>query len=502
MSLLFRVYQVFKSKIDDLISAEGLKGRVFRGGAWLGAGSAVEQVIRFGRNMLLTRLLAPAAFGTMAIVLSATTLLGVLAEVGAREALIQNPRGTEDEYVTAAWWLSVGRALLIYAVVFLAAPFVARFYGNAELCALARVATFSIVFEGLMSPRAIVAMKQMKYARWASIQNGGGIVGVLVTIGLSFFIQDVWALALGYCSENAVRCALSYALCPYRPHFSIDRPALRDLLHFSKGLFGLALLNLIFTRADIFILGKIFPASALGLYSMSVYLVQTPTVFFAAVLGQTLLPALSRIQDDNDRMNRVLVKAASVTLMLGLPLTMFVAFCGRSLLTLTYGARYSSMAYALAAAAICSFINVLNVQLTLMFYAKGTPHLHRRSVAAMAIVVLALVLPFAKGLGVWAGQLACLVAVIIGFLLQLERMRHVTGLRLAEYARCFGIPLLASIAVAAVWLAARPFPALQVPIANVGVGLVGAVIAYGLAAALFYRDSTRDLASPVTVVSS
>ena len=137
--------------------------------------------------MLLTRILARDAFGTMAIVLSATTLIAILAEVGAREALVQNPRGAEDEYVGAVWWLSAGRSLSIYTVIYLAAPFVSRFYGNPELAPLARIATLSIVFDGLISPRAIVAMKQMKYPRWATIQNGGGILGVLITIGLSFF---------------------------------------------------------------------------------------------------------------------------------------------------------------------------------------------------------------------------------------------------------------------------------------------------------------------------
>ena len=183
--------------------ADGLKSTVFRGGAWLGAGSFIEQVMRFGRNMLLTRLLAPEAFGTMAIVLSATTLIQVLAEVGAREALIQSPRGTEEGHIGAAWWMSVGRSLSIYSVIYVMAPFISRFYANGELAALARIATLSIVFDGLLSPRAIVAQKQMKFSKWATINNGGGILGVLTTVVLSYFLRDVWALAIGYCSENA-----------------------------------------------------------------------------------------------------------------------------------------------------------------------------------------------------------------------------------------------------------------------------------------------------------
>src|ERR1022692_1927939 len=487
MSLISRGYEKVRASIDGVVRADGLKGTVFRGGAWLGAGSFVEQAIRFGRNMLLTRILAPDAFGTMAVVLSATTLVVVLAEVGAREALIQNPRGTEDGHIGAAWWLSAGRAISIYSVIYFVAPLIASFYGNHDITALARVATLSIVFDGLMSPRAVIAVKQMKFSRWATITNGGGILGVLTTIMLSFFLRDVWALAIGYCSENAARCVLSYILCPYRPRFSIDFSALRDLWKFSRGLFGLALLNLVFTKADIFVLAKLYPAASLGLYSMAVYLVQTPTVFLAAILSQTLLPAMSRIQNDNARMNRVLLQITSATVMLGLPALVFVGFCGRSLLTLIYGQRYSVVATALALAACAALLNILNIQITLMFYAKGVPALHRRSVASMAVLMVLLIYPLAKGFGLWGGQLACLIAVVVGYLLQVERIRKVTGLRLSEYGKSFLIPAAASLVVAAIWLVTGSIGALARPSANIIVGILACLLAYGFACAIFFR---------------
>lgn len=485
--MIFRAYERVRSSVDGLVRAEGLKSTVFRGGAWLGAGSFLEQGIRFGRNMLLTRLLAPEAFGTMAIVLSATTLIQVLAEVGAREALIQSPRGTEEGHVGAAWWMSVSRSVSIYFVIFLAAPFISKFYGNIELAALARVATLSIVFDGLLSPRAIIAQKQMKFSKWATINNGGGMLGVLTTILLSYFLRDVWALAIGYCSENAARCILSYIVCPYRPRFSLDLSALRDLWRFSRGLFGLALLNLVFTRTDIFVLAKLFSPAKLGLYSMAIYLVQTPTVFLAAILSQTLLPALSRIQNDHGRMNRILLQVTSATVMLGLPALVFVAFCGRSLLTLVYGQRYSLAAMALVLAACASFLNILNVQLTLMFYAKGLPGLHRRSVAAMAVVVVVLIYPLSKGFGLWGGQLACLIAVVVGYLLQVERIRKVTGLRLAEYWKTFLVPAVASLVIVVIWFATGSIGALAQPAPNLIIGVLACLLAYGLAGLVSFR---------------
>ena len=476
-----------RENLKALIHGEGLKGRVLQGGAWLGAASFFEQAIRFGRNMLLTRLLAPEAFGAMAIVNSATTLLQMTVDVGAREALIQNPKGGEDSHVTAAWWLGVGRSSFIYSLVYVSAPLISKFYGNPELTALARVFTLSILFDGAMSPRAYIAMKEMKFRKWATVNNGGGILGVITTIILSYFLRDVWALAIGFCTENVARFVLSYVVCPYRPRLP-NTEALRDLLKFSKGLFGLALFNLLFMRMDVFVLGKLYSAAQLGLYTMAVYLVQTPSGFLINVMNQTLLPALSRVQDDNERLNRILLKVTSATVLIGVPAVVFVAFCARSLLTIAYGKRYGAVSVALAFACCAALFNVLNNQITMAFYAKGLPQLHRRSVALMAVVAVVFVYPLSKAFGLWGGQLACLIAIIIGYLLQVERIRKVTGLKITQYRSGFPIPILVSLAIAVPWfLVTRYTDVVSRPVPNVVLGLAGCLIAYGLAGALRFR---------------
>jgi len=486
---LSQIPQKLRASVSALANSESLKGRVLRGGAWLGGASFVEQVFRFGRNMLLTRLLVPEAFGTMAIVLSAASVIEVVLHMGIREALVQNPRGREEDYMRAAWWMALGRAASIYLLVYLLAPFFSRFYGNSDLTGLARVATLGVLFDGALSPRAIVAMKEMKFSKWAMVTYGGGICGVLITVMLSLYLRNVWALAIGYCSENGVRCILSFALCPWYPHLPLNRGALRELVRFSKGLFGLALLNIIFIRADIFVLGKIYPVAQLGFYSMAVLMVQTPATFLINVMFQTLLPAYSRIQNDHDRINRILIKGAGATALLGLPLLVFVAFYGQSLLTLVYGHAYGAGSIALALAAGTALFNMLNNQITVIFFSKALPQLHRRCNAVMAVVVLVLVYPAAKFLGVWGAQLACLIAIIIGYLLQLERLRKLTGLSLSEYRKAFAIPALVTLGVMVVLLLARSLgPQFRV-VPSVTFGLVVCLIAYALSAAMLLRTS-------------
>ena len=179
-----------------MLKGEALRAKAIRGGVWLGAGSVAEQGSRFVRNMILTRILAPSAFGAMAIVMSSSAIVGALTEVGVRQAVIQHRRGQEKEYLDAGWWLGLGRALITYLIIFAMAPLVARFYGLADLSALLRVTLLGTLFDGAMSPRSALAQKDLKFGRWMVISNGGGICGVALTIVLSFTMHNVWALAI------------------------------------------------------------------------------------------------------------------------------------------------------------------------------------------------------------------------------------------------------------------------------------------------------------------
>jgi O-antigen/teichoic acid export membrane protein len=490
----FSKYFQIPQRFESLAKGQDLKARVLRGGAWLAAGSFTEQLCRFGRNILLARLLAPEAFGTMAIIMSTTSVIQTLTDVGAREALIQNANGREDTHAGAAWWLAFVRMLSLYLLLFMVAPVIGRFYGNAELTRLLRVAAIGLLLEGAISSRAYVAMKELQFRKWAAINHGGGILGVGITILLSFFIRDVWALVLGYCAESGARCILSFVVCPFRPPIRVDRQAIRDLLKFSQGAFGLSALNLIFARADIFVLGKLYSPSDLGLYAMAVYLVQTPVGFTVNLLAQTLMPTFAHIQDDTARINRTLLQVTRIALLVGMPAVVFLLFWGGPALTLVYGKRYAVCMPALAVASVAALLGIVNGLITIVLYAKGVPQFHRRSVALMAALVVILVYPLAKLLGTVGGQVAVLAAITVGYLLQIERIHKVTALPLLEYFKTFVLACGISGGMAAVCFVSRS-------VTNLGlqVGVTVCLVSYGIGAAILLRRAGK--AQPILVVA-
>jgi O-antigen/teichoic acid export membrane protein len=492
---LIRAYGRAKSSIKALVLGDALRAKAMRGGAWLGTGSVGEQAARFARNMLLARILAPGAFGTMAIVLSSASLVDVLTDVGMSTAIIQSPRGGKGAYLNASWWLGLCRAVISYSIIFAAAPWISRFYGRPEISWLLRIALLSVLFNGAISPRATLAQKEMKFGRWAVITNGGGICGVIVTVILSFYMRDVWALAIGYCGENVFRFVLSYALCPGAPSLHVDWSAAKELLTFSRGIFGLAFLSLIIARADVFVLGRLYPLAGLGLYTLAVTLVTTPSTFLTSMLRQALMPALSSVQDDEQRVNRILLEVTSWILLLGMPAAVFISLSAPSLLRLAYGARYVAAAGPLSVASFVVFLIVLNEMPNNVLFAKGRPALHRRAIVITAVIMLIVVYPACKFLGPVGGQIAALLAIFVGYLYQLILLRSVTGLSLLRYASAFVPPALGSVTMLAIVLGGRGLGLTVRPAANMSLCVASCLVAYAMCASAKLRASRRRVNS-------
>ena len=84
----------------------------------------LSQVLRFGTNLLMTRLLAPDAFGVMAIAYVIMGGLAMFSDFGVKPIIIRSERGSDPAFLNTAWtirnfqgvllWLlTVGFALLI-----------------------------------------------------------------------------------------------------------------------------------------------------------------------------------------------------------------------------------------------------------------------------------------------------------------------------------------------------------------------------------------------------
>lgn len=436
--------------LATLKNPKGLIVKGLRGGAWLMMGSVAEHGLRFVRNMILTRLLAPESFGVMAQMMTISGLFQVLTSVGVREAVIQNPRSTEDTFLNGAWWLNFGRSVLLVLAACVCAPLFASFYGNPELGKMLPVMFLSVLFQGALSVGAFVAVKRMEYSKWILIQQLGGAVGVLTSIVLAFYIRGVWALVLGVVMENLARCVLSYIVAPFRPRWKFDREHLKSLMVFSRGMFGMPALLMVYTEGTMFALGKIAPIAEVGVFAITLALARVPT-FLSSMFADLSLPAFSEVQKDMTRINNGVGKLASVLSLINVPALMFIAFFAEPLLRLLYGDRYTAGAPLLPLLFANEIVFSFNTAMAAVFISMGRTSQMRKYAIIRACVVVVLVLPAFRLGGMVGAACVPLAAALVAFGYQLTSLGALTGLPAGAVLRAPLRGLLCGMPIALGW---------------------------------------------------
>lgn len=444
MILSNTIGKTISNKIAQM-RGDDLKARCARSSIVLGIGAFIAKFLGFGSKVVLTRLLASEEMGLMVMIISLTALFEVLTEVGIKQSVIQHKNGAAPEYLNMAWWFQGLRAIGLYAVAFIVAPWLCEFYFRSrpevltrysmeELTTLIRVAFLSILFNGFVSPRAHVLEKKFRFARAVVITQGGFVLGAIVTIILAFLIRNVWAIVIGFAATGFTRCLMSYALCPFMPRFAYDRESFQGLYRFARGMLGLPVLTYIAFNIDVLVAGKLVSTSLVGLYGMALTLAFTPWDLFMRMISPILFPAFAEKQDDKGALCRSVLQMTKFTALFVIPPMALAVICSKTILTFVFGAQYSAVAVPFALLCVYILLLVQGSILGAVFFGIGQPGKHRAFVGLRALILVVLIYPGIKLFGLTGAAAVVLLASFVATCLQVTVIRKTIGLNIFGYA--------------------------------------------------------------------
>ncbi len=97
-----------------------LKQRVFNASIWSLAGYGCNQLLRFGSNLLMTRLLVPEMFGVMALAGVVITGLAMFSDLGFKPNVVQSKRGSDPVFLNTIWVIQIFRGFLLWFLALMA----------------------------------------------------------------------------------------------------------------------------------------------------------------------------------------------------------------------------------------------------------------------------------------------------------------------------------------------------------------------------------------------
>jgi len=297
-------------------NSKTLSEKVLTGTKWAFSMQWSIRGLGFVSSAILARLLIPADFGLVAIVLVIFGLVSLLFDFGVNYALIQNNKATDDHYHTA-WTLRLFESLAIAVLLAGFSSLIASSYGDIRLEAICQILAVGVLIRGFENIGTIKFQKEMIFSKDFLNRVAPKVISTFITIGLAFYYRSYMALVIGTLLHNLVVVVISYIIVSFRPKFSFKK--ISEIWGFSQWVLVRNMAEYISERGDLLLLSILTTPTKIGYYNWGTELSFMVISEVQHPIGRALIPGLVKIKDDHDRLISAYLKAMGILALVSVP---------------------------------------------------------------------------------------------------------------------------------------------------------------------------------------
>lgn len=463
---------------------------------WNALGLGGRQIMQFASMIVLARALSPQHFGAVGMVLVVMALAGTVADLGLGVALVQH-RNLNTRHLDAAFWITISAGAVVTALLWIAAPAVAAFYGEPILTPLARAAAFQFALQGAgVVPRALL-VRRVQFRALATVELCTGAAAAAGAIAFALAGAGVWALIAPILISATVSAGLSASFARWRPTSLAGPRDLAAVASFSRDLIAFRMVNYGARNTDDLLIGRFLGPASLGLYGLAYQLVLVPLQQVAAIIGDVMVPVMSRCKEDVAGVRLAFTRAVQATALVLFPLMAGLFIVAGEALPVVFGDQWQGAVGVARVLAIGGCFQALGVTVGWVYQSQGRSDIMLRWGFFATVIAIC---------GMVAGLPWGIVGVATGYtcaVLLLTPLSHfiagrLIGLTLFDLISCLKPALLATAAMAVLAGAARTaLLAADLSDALILLGSVASGAAAYTAAVALLRPVSLDLLGPV-----
>jgi teichuronic acid exporter len=253
--------------------------------------------LNFIIGIILARLLSPKEFGLIGMVTIFIAISMTFVNSGFTNALIRKKDCTETDYSTVFYFNLIAGSLL-YAILFLTAPFISVFLNEPALINLIRVLSLGLIISSLTIIQSTTLTKRIDFKLQTKVSLTSNIVSGVLGIYLAYMGFGVWSLVAKTLSQQTINSLLLWLFNRWRPLLVFSKKSFNELFSFGSKLLLSSLIDTIYQNIYYLIIGKYFSAQELGFYTRANNFKELPSSNINGIVSKVSYPVLSALQDD------------------------------------------------------------------------------------------------------------------------------------------------------------------------------------------------------------
>jgi O-antigen/teichoic acid export membrane protein len=399
---------------EDHSESKDLGRRALRGGFISVAMQYGNGAIQIAAAVILARLLTPADFGLVAIVIVLTSFAPFLVDFGLGDATVQKSKITRGQ-VNSLFWISSGIGLAVAVVVAACSPLIAWLYDEPRLEPIALCTAITFLLGGISNQHLALLRRSMQFGRIANIQVLSMLAGLAIAIGAAICGYGYWALVLRPIVSSFWVAVGAWLGCRWRPGFPVLDNEVKPMLRFGLHVVGFSVIYTMSKAVDRIGLGLFYRPEEVGYYQNATALYEN-SIFSALIQLHVVGSAtLSKLQSRPADLRQKYEAALSALAFFIMPVAAILSVTGEDLTLILLGEKWRVAGSLLSIIALRGIFQVVDSSQGWLHLSIGRADRWRNWGIVAAIVQVAAVaggLPFgAKGVAIATVIAGSLIAV-------------------------------------------------------------------------------------------
>lgn len=315
------------------MSFNSLKSKTISGLLWKFAERTGAQAITFILSIILARLLSPSDYGAIAILLVFITIADVFVNAGFGSALIQKKDADNLDF-SSVFYFSFLFSVFIYAVIYLAAPFVADFYNMPVLQSTLQVLALRIPVAAINSVQQAYVSRNMQFKKFFYSTLSGTAASAVVGITMAYNGYGIWSLVGQYLSNAVVNTIVLFSVINWRPQLMFSFQRLKSLFSYGWKLLLSGLLDTGYQALNSLLIGKFYTPADLAFFDTGKKFPMVIVNNINSSISSVLFPALASEQDEPERVKAHTRKAIQISSYIMWPMMLGMAACADNIVSL------------------------------------------------------------------------------------------------------------------------------------------------------------------------
>lgn len=284
-------------------------------------------------SIVLARLLAPEAYGIVALVTVVTGILQVFVDSGMASALIQKKDADELDFSTV-FFFNIVFCMVLYIGLFFFSPLLAKWYKQPELTPVIRVLGLTVVISGVKNVQHAYVSRHLQFKRFFFATLTGTVIAAVVGIIMAYLGFGVWALVAQHLTNTLIDTVFLWFTTKWHPTRAFSFRRLKQLVSYGWKLLVAALLSTIFNDINQMVIGLKYSTADLSFYNKGKQFPSKVVSNLNTSIDSVLFPVMSSVQSDKERVKAMTRRAIKTSTFLTFPLMMGFAVTAQSFVKL------------------------------------------------------------------------------------------------------------------------------------------------------------------------